>query len=252
MRQNQITISPAKEKLTKLKKALGPPAILSSESLKEYYAVMLSFIESFEPRDHFEAMIIEQITHSTFEVRRYRRHKGMVIDQQFGQHRQLEAKRKELAKEQKKRMAEEYFARRRAEREKAELGAEAGHADKAAQKGKRGQDQDASAPTNQLDRLCELAGAVELAPSDVDEILEDPTDEIKHAAALKADIDYYERLDHLETIAMQHLENAFRLLDSYRQGFGRRVRRLSDQIIDAEFTETQKDSPSIKGPVRGA
>ena len=38
----------------------------------------------------------------------------------------------------------------------------------------------------------------------------------------------------------------------YRQGLGRHLRRVSDDIIDGEFSETKQEAPSIAGPGDGA
>ena len=78
---------------------------------------------------------------------------------------------------------------------------------------------------------------------EVDDIF-GPPDEVDHARALQSGIEYYEKLDDLLGVARR--DDVLAQLDFYRQGLGQRLRRVSDEIIDAEFKETA--APSIAGP----
>ena len=51
---------------------------------------------------------------------------------------------------------------------------------------------------------------------------------------------------------MARREDVLKQLDFYRQGLGRHLRRVSDEIIEGEFSETQQEAPSITGPDAGA
>ena len=79
---------------------------------------------------------------------------------------------------------------------------------------------------------------------EVDDIF-GPPDEVDHARALQSGIDYYEKLDDLLGVAIDRRNDVLAQLDFYRQGLGQRLRRVSDEIIDAEFKET---APTIAGP----
>ena len=87
---------------------------------------------------------------------------------------------------------------------------------------------------------------------EVDDILCGDADEVDHARALQSGIDYFERLDHLHSVAIDRRDDALAQIDFYRQGLGQRLRRVSDEIIDAEFKETHQEAPSIAGPGDGA
>ena len=76
----------------------------------------------------------------------------------------------------------------------------------------------------------------------------DPADEVDHAAALETGIDYFEQLDRLQGVAIARRNDALRQIDLHRQGIGQQARRISDEIIDAEFSETKHEAPSIAGP----
>ena len=50
---------------------------------------------------------------------------------------------------------------------------------------------------------------------------------------------------------MARREDVLRQLDFYRQGLGHHLRQVSDDIIDGEFSETERESPPIAGPGDG-
>ena len=79
---------------------------------------------------------------------------------------------------------------------------------------------------------------------EVDDIL-GPPDEVDHPRALQSGIEYFEQLDHLLGVAINRRNDVLVQLDFYRQGLGQRLRRISDEFIDAEFKET---APSLGGP----
>jgi len=52
-------------------------------------------------------------------------------------------------------------------------------------------------------------------------------------------------------VAMARRQDVLKQLDFYRQGLGHHLRRVSDDIIDGEFSETRQEAPSITGPGDG-
>jgi hypothetical protein len=61
-------------------------------------------------------------------------------------------------------------------------------------------------------------------------------DERDHAQALEYGIEYYQKLDFLLQRAIVRLNSALEQLEQYRLGLGLRARRLTDDIIEGEFT----------------
>ena len=61
-------------------------------------------------------------------------------------------------------------------------------------------------------------------------------------------IDYYERLDRLMGVAVARRKGVLEQIDLYRVGLGERLRRVSDEIIDAEFSEAEL--PSTPDPAQ--
>ena len=226
--------------VAKLKKLFGPPPVLSSEDPKAYDTIMTRFIECLEPRDFIEQMFVKDLTESTWDIMRYSLHKTLVIELEHRsleeKRRQLEEKRREKARRLKADIAERVEAR------KAKEAAKTGETKQAEQADQAG------APTTQFERKLELEWVIDGSISDVDEIVQAPAEELDHAKALQSGIDYFEQLDRLHSVAIARRNDTLRQIDFYRQGLGQQLRRVSDEIIDAEFSETKHEAPSLAGP----
>jgi hypothetical protein len=224
--------------LAELKKLFAPP-VLTSEDLKTYYAIMARLLECFKPRDFVEQMLVKDLTDAIWEIDRYSHHKAMLIEREHERHLEIQAKRRQ---EERKRKAD--IAERVAERAKA---AEQAGDSKEAEPGEQ-----AGAPTSQFERWVELEAVIEGSISDVDDILTAPADELDHAKALQSGIDYFERLDRLMRVQVARRNDVLEQIEFYRQGLGRHLRQISDDIIDGEFSETKHEAPSLAGPGAGA
>jgi hypothetical protein len=224
--------------LAELKKLFTPP-VLTSEDLKTYHTIMARFLECLKPRDFVEQIFIKDLTDSTWEIMRYSRHKTMVIEREHERHLEIQAKRRQ---EELKRKAE--IAERIAERAKA--------AEKAGESKEAEPGEQAGAPTSQFERWLELEEVIDGSVSDVDEILTAPADELDHAKALQSGIAYFEQLDRLMSVQVAQRNDVLEQIEFYRQGLGRHLRHISDDIIDGEFSETKHEALSIAGPGDGA
>jgi hypothetical protein len=213
-----------------LRGLFGPPPVLSSEDLKAYDAMFARILKSLKPTDFIEQMLGKDLTDATWEMKRYSRHKALVIERQYREQQELEeAEEAEETAEQ----VEESAAVDGAQSEQVEDVKPAGE------------------PTTQFDRMLELAAVVDSVIPDCDEIILGPVDELKYAAALENNVNYYERLDRLHSVAMARRDDVLRQLDFYRQGLGRHLRQVTNDIIEGEFLETKEDAPSIAGSSDG-
>ena len=238
------TASPEKI-LAQIKKLFGPPPVLTSESLKDYDNIMLRFIECLMPRDGIEDMFVADLTDLTWEARRYSLHKTLLIEREFLRQQEIEHKRRRHEQKCKAERDHHLAEKRKTSKESvkgetAEPGDQQGEQVAAADEVRQ-----AGGPTTLFERMVELEEVVDLTVSDVDEILLAPADEQDHAAALEASIDYFERLERLLSVAIARRNDALRQIDFHRQGLARRV---SDNIIEGEFSETKHEAPSIAGP----
>jgi hypothetical protein len=201
----------------KVRELFGPPPVLSTESERAYNEILSQFVESFAPQDVLELSLVRHLTDSTWEIIRYTRHKTLGIEARFRQHLLAEAQRKKL---QAQRMQE--IARKRAER--------------------------SQTPANEDERLGELEKVVMTSVADVDEILDRVPKELDHARALEANIENHERLDGCLNASVSRRNDVLNQFELYRVGLSLRLRKLSDKIIDAEFSEVEKlkrESPPL-------
>ena len=209
----------------KYTKLFGPAPVLTSECLSDYETMLMHLHDCLQPRDFVEQMFVKDLADVTWELQRYKLHKPMAIERQHLHDQEMKAKR--LKHDRKVR-------RERAEARKAEE----------AEQTTKQSDQ----ATTLSERQFELEIEVDAVVPEVDEIVSEPADEIAHARALQAGIDYHERLDCLETVARKRREGLLNQLEFYRQGLGSVARRVSDDIIEGEFTETKHEAPAITGP----
>jgi hypothetical protein len=223
-----------------LKELFGPPPVLSSEDPKAYDAMWARILESLKTSDFIEQMLSKDLTDATWEMKRYSRHKALVIESQYREQQEMEeaeeAEETEEA-EQLEGSAQESEQATAVEGEQIEQVEEV---------------KQAGAPTTQFERMLELAAVVDSVVPDCDEIIAGPVDELEYAAALESSINYYKRLDRLYSVAMARRDDVLQLLDFYRQGLGRHLRQVSNDIIEGEFIETKQEAPSIAGPGDGA
>ena len=74
----------------KLKELFGPPPVLSSEDPKAYDAMLARIIKSLKASDFIEQMLSKDLTDVTWELKRYSRHKALVIERQYREQQEME------------------------------------------------------------------------------------------------------------------------------------------------------------------
>jgi hypothetical protein len=233
---NDLKNASVAKDLAELKKLFTPP-VLSSEDLKTYYTIMARFLECIKPRDFMEQIFVKDLTDSTWEIMRYSNHKTLVIEREHQRHLEMEEKRRQEERRKKAAIADAL---------RAEAAEQAGEI-KEAEPGEQ-----AAAPTNQYERWLALEEVIDGSISDVDEILDGSADELDHAKALQSGIEYFEQLDRLMRVQVDRRNDVLEQIEFYRHGLGQHLRRISDDIIDGEFSETKQEAPSIAGPGDGA
>ena len=227
--------SPAAD-FAELKELFGPPPILSTEDAKAYYAMMARILDSLGASDFIEQMLAKDLTDATWEMKRCARHKALAIERKYRGQQELEE-------------AEEQEAGQPAE--PAQESEQTGEPEKEGQQIEQAEQGQTGAPTTQFERMLELAEVVDTVMADCDAIIAGPVGELECAAAFQSAINYYERLDRLYTVLRARREDVLKELDLYRNGLGRHLRRLSDDIIDGEFSEANPKAPSIIAPDDG-
>ncbi len=229
---NELQTTSKSIDLNEFKKLFGPPPVLSSEDAKSYYDIVARLMTCIKPNDFLEQMLVKDLADTTWDIRRYSRHKALVIERQYLSHMEAENSRHEAVDDQQADAEEpecENEGSPRVDAPDVNESTEAGPA--------------CTAPT-QVDQLFELEDEVIGAVSDVDQIIE-ASEELDYAEALESGIEYFERLDRLISISMGRRDDALKQIDFYRQGLGRQLRHVSDEIIDAEFHETGQQAPPL-------
>jgi hypothetical protein len=195
-----------------LKELLGPPAVLSSEDVKAYDEILARLMECLGPRDFMEQLLIKQFVDGTWDVMRYTRHKSLAIERKARQLREYQVKRDKMQSQMKHKGSQPY-------------------------------------PATELGRMNELEDTIENTGNDVDAILDRPTAELDHARALEKSIVYHLQLDQSLNTAVARRDDALVQLERYRRGLGKRLRKASEEIIDAEFNDVGHESKDPTPPL---
>jgi hypothetical protein len=199
-----------------LKTLFGPPPVLSSESEGLYYELLLRWMRCLSPRDFAEQILIKDIADETWNIMRFRRHKNLTIESTHQAKLQAEARNREMQAQWRKQFQ-----------------------DIAA--GKKGE----SGP----DVASEAVEVIETTTKELDELLKKVPEEIEHAAAMKADIAYYDKLNKLEGESFKRREDLFQQLENYRANLGLEARRMSDELIDGEYNVVDHGDDAPLAPV---
>ena len=198
----------------KWREQCGPPPVLSTESVEAYYEMMSQFVEVFTPKNVLEQSFIKDLTDATWEAKRYSRYKALLIERKFQQRLEFQAERMKLQAER-----NEAFARKVAEK-----------------------------PANELARMDGLAEVLESSVQEIDNILKRTPDELDHARALEDGFKIYEGIDDLLNHALARRNDALRQLEWYREGLGKRLHKVSDEIIEAEYTDVGTQASNVAAP----
>jgi hypothetical protein len=196
---------------------LGSPSLLTTESVSQYREMFDQLIESLQPNDGLELLLVRQVLQETWKIFRYERHQTLGIDRRFRESTEFQTDLK--AERAKKREA---LSKKLAEK--------------------------TGRPVTELSQMVELIEVIETSVEDVDAIAERGREhrrEIVHNQALEAGIDFQEKLDRLISSATKRRNDALQQLEYYGVGLGRRLRELTDNIIDGDAVEIEK--PNVIG-----
>jgi hypothetical protein len=198
-----------------LHELLGPPPVLSTENVSAYNEILARLMQCMTAGDFMEQLLIRDIADATWEARRATRHMTLAIERKFRQERAFKAKRLQSKAQQ------------------------------------QAEPMQRPAPADgkpMLAHMDDLEDFVVGTVSAVDEILERPAEERDHARAMQNVIDYYLRLNQLLNSALARRDLALEQLERYQRGASRRLRKASDDIIDAQCNEgasQAEDTPPL-------
>jgi hypothetical protein len=204
--------------LAELAEMFGPPPVLRTENVKAYEEMLDRLMQCHAPRDFMEQSLIKHLADSTWEIKRYTRHKTLAIERKFGQLREHAAKRAKALEQHQ--------------------GAWTGQPPESD-----------GTPATELVRMYALEDIVDSTVDAVDAILLKPPAELGYNHALEVAIAYHGELDKLLNAAVARRNDVLEQLDWYRHGLGKRMREASDQIIDAEFKDAELEPKDVAPPL---
>src|SRR5262249_33485149 len=111
-----------------------------------------------------------------------------------------------------------------------------------------------TSPPNLEDKLISLSEKIDRIEADIrkkkreiKKIQSQVPDELDYAEALQSGMEYFEQLDRLHREASASRIRALSQIEFYRVGLGPILRRVSDEIIEAEYCESTSERQSIAG-----
>ena len=211
---NEVQAASRATDSVKFEKLFGPAPVLSTESIEAYNAVMARLMECFKPEDFMLQLFVKDLTDATWECLRYTRHKALAIDRKFRQ--RLEVATKQRKEIEAKKQAAELLRKERPD-----------------------------APLSLDGIMFDIEFLLSGMEDDAKKSLGQTPREVDHAGALEEAFDYYERLDRGHCIAMARRNDILEQITLYRDGLAHHLRRVSDKIIDGEFSEAKQEKTGL-------
>jgi hypothetical protein len=193
---------------TDLDGLFGPPPVLRTENLENFEKLFGQVMACIMPRDVIESILVRNFVYASWQIDRYSRHQIACIERRHRQNVEFQVQRAKAQKMRKEALAKDLTQR---------------------------------ALSNPADvaKLVHLEELVEMTSKDVDDILERTPTELEHNRALENSITFIEQLDVLLTRATARRNDALKLLEHYRKDLGQLLRKVTHEILDAEYEEVE-------------
>jgi hypothetical protein len=177
--------------LTKHWEMLGPPPILSSESLEAYNELGDRVSACLRPEDAVAGILVKDFHNFEWEVLRILRHKALVPERRFRMRLEHQQARAQLMASRKKQT---------------------------------------DIPATGEERLEKLEYVADGSFGDINNIFEQAASERDHAQGLEAGITYYEQLDKLLRVAIALRNDSLEQIRQYRADLGQDLQRVAEDI----------------------
>jgi hypothetical protein len=197
----------SKLSLTEMKAQLPPVPVLANESQERFEKFFDQVLITLQIQDMVEMILVRDFVLPSWEIARYTRHRVVDLDRKFKG--ELE---KQVSHLQDKRARRTAFAQRLI----IYLGLRPW----------------------EHSQLIELGGQVH-RDVEIAEVLKHAPSELPYNRALEGSIRLHKDLEFLITGITKRRDQALDMLDRYRQGLGRRVKAVTEEILDAEYKEVE-------------
>ena len=194
----------SKLSLADMKALLPPMPVIATESQEQFEKFFDQVAVTLDVEDPVELILIRDFVWPSWEIARYTRHRVVAFDRRFKGY--VEGQVSHLQDQQARRAA---LAQRLAE-----------------YLGQR---------PPEVSHLVELEDKVMEAHTEIAEILKHTAGELAYNRALEGSIDLHKDLEFLIASMTKRCHQALEMLDRYRDGLGRRVKKTMDDIFAAEL-----------------
>ena len=194
----------SKLSLGDMKALLPPMPVLANESQEQFEKFFDQVATTLDVQEPIELVLIRDFVWPSWEIARYTRHRVIAFDRKFKdvlasqfEHLQSQKARREALAQ---RLAE-YLSQRPAD----------------------------------VSHLVEREDKVMEAHTEIAAILKHTPGELAYNRALEGSIGFHKDLEFLIISATKRRDQALEMLDRYRNGLGRHVKKTMDNILEAEF-----------------
>jgi hypothetical protein len=194
----------SKLSLGDMKALLPPMPVLANESQEQFEKFFDQVATTLDVQDPVELILIRDFVWASWEIARYTRHRVVAFDRKFKDILASQVEHLESKKARREALAQrlaEYVGQRTAE----------------------------------ASQMVELEDKVMEAHDEIAEILRTTPSELAYNRALERSINLHKDLEFLIVSPTKRRDQALEMLDRYRNGLGRRVKKTMDDILEAEF-----------------
>ena len=195
----------------------GPPPVLRTENLENFERLFDQVMACIKPQDVIESILVRNFVYASWQIDRYSRHQIACIERRHRQSLEFQAQRAKVQKMRKEGLAKDLAQRAM------------------------------SSPAD-VAQLVHLENIVDATIDDGDDILERTPTELEHNRALEKSIIFIEQLDVLLTRATVRRNDALKLLEHYRKDLGQLLRKVTSEILDAEYEEVEGQPQHTEAP----
>ena len=197
--------------LADMKALLPPQPVLATESLEQFERFFDQVLAALKVRDMVELILIRDFAIPSWEGARYTRHRAVAFDRKFKDTVEIQLQHLQSQKARREALAQrlaEYVGQR----------------------------------PGDVSRLVQLEDQVKEADAEINEILKRTPAELAYNQALERSITFHKDLEFLIASITKRRNEALEMLERYRQGLGKQVEQVIEDILDAEYkvVETQE------------
>jgi hypothetical protein len=190
--------------LAEMKALLPPMPVLANESQEQFEKLFDQVARALNVQDPVELIYIRDFVRASWEIALYTRHRTVAFDRKLKgwvDDKLSHVRDRDVRRARRVKLLAEYLAQR----------------------------------PHEVGHLVELEDKVLEADVEIADILKHTPGELAYNRALEGSINLHKDFEFLITSITKRRDQALEMLDRYRQGLGRRVKEVVEEILDAEY-----------------